>query len=375
MNRIFSFLLVLFIVISCQEKETSVDKVLITPTPNSAEIVDLFKIKEVIQLSGKEIPLGVYRALVFRSDYIFLDQNKEIVWKSNKKGSVRKLIHSVGGGPGEYQEIWDLSVNPKNGELIILDRKSSKLLFFLESGLFKKELPIKKEYVNSISSFFPLSEDEILFFTQGTSGYKFIHLKVSSGVFEFKVPIEKELQGLDFGNDKSMSVFNDRVTIIYPVSHKLERFNFSLDKIDDVFLDFDQFSILAFEVQALQNDQNQLFEMIQNDEEKKAHSFSVVEIEDYYFLDYYLGSFRQGDFMKTLINKSTGVNLSWKSLTIDGVEANLNLLGTNEKNDFVFLFNPEELEKFTSMQVELLSKVLGVSIDQNHPLILIMSPK
>ncbi|WP_139162746.1 hypothetical protein [Algoriphagus faecimaris] len=233
----------------------------------------------------------------------------------------------------------------------------------------------KKEYVNSISSFFPLSEDEILFFTQGTSGYKFIHLKVSSGVFEFKVPIEKELQGLDFGNDKSMSVFNDRVTIIYPVSQKLERFNFSLDIIDDVFLDFDQFSILDSEVKALQNDQNRMFEMIQNDEEKKAHSFSVVEIEDYYFLDYYLGSFRQGDFMKTLINKSTGENLSWKSLTIDGVEADLNLLGTNEKNDFVFLFNPEELEKFTSRQVELLSESLGISIDQNLPLILIMSPK
>jgi hypothetical protein len=252
----------------------------------------------------------------------------------------------------------------------MLDRKLSKMLLYSESLEFIKEIPIKREFVSSILSFWFLNGDEILFQTSGTSGFKFLKYEISSNKFEFKVPIDKEFEGLGFGNDKSMSFLNNQISIIFPLSNKIERYDESLNRKEDLFLDFQNFKISEAELNEVANNQNRMFDMIQNDENKKAHSFLIEETDNFYVLSYYLGSFRNGDFLKSIINKTTGENRTWKSIKIDNTEIDIFLIGKNKRDELIFTVNSEQMERLSDSQIQKLSKMLKIPIDQNLPLLI-----
>lgn len=144
--------------------------------------------------------------------------------------------------------IWDLKVNPESDELFILDRKLSKMLLYSKSLNFIEEIPIKREFVSSILSFWFLNGNEILFQTSGSSGYKFLTYDILSNEFEFKVPIEKEFEGLGFGNDRSMSVLNELISVVYPLDNKIERYDRCLTRKEDLFVDFQGFSITESDI-------------------------------------------------------------------------------------------------------------------------------
>jgi hypothetical protein len=222
-----------------------------------------------LYLSGEELPLSVYRVIPFDQGFLILDGKKQQVGFLNSKGYFKPVISSVGEGPGEYLEIWDLKVDPQNNKIFILDRKARKLLIFSDSFGFETEIPIKKEFAFSILSFSVLSGNEILFQTSGSSGYKFMTFDISSKKFDFKVPIDKEFEGLGFGSDRSMSVLNDQISVIYPLSNKIERYDRFLSRKEDLFVDFQGFSITESELKQVENDQNRMVDLVQNDEKKK----------------------------------------------------------------------------------------------------------
>jgi hypothetical protein len=347
-----------------------INSILISPDPTVLEAeIFLNKIRP-IQLNGTDIPFTVYRVIPYTNGYYILDGSKKSIWTSDAKGNTFKFVDSVGEGPGEFQEIWDLKINPESNEVFMLDRKLSKMLLYSESLEFIKEIPIKREFVSSILSFWFLNGDEILFQTSGTSGFKFLKYEISSNKFEFKVPIDKEFEGLGFGNDKSMSFLNNQISIIFPLSNKIERYDESLNRKEDLFLDFQNFKISEAELNEVANNQNRMFDMIQNDENKKAHSFLIEETDNFYVLSYYLGSFRNGDFLKSIINKTTGENRTWKSIKIDNTEIDIFLIGKNKRDELIFTVNSEQMERLSDSQIQKLSKMLKIPIDQNLPLLI-----
>lgn len=367
----------LCLLIGCKSYESGLEikAISISPDPTVAEVENYFREIRPIQLKGLDTPLSIYRVLPHTNGYYLLDGNKKSIWTSDGNGNSSKLIESMGEGPGEYQEIWDLKLNPESNELFILDRKLSKMLVFSASANFVKEIPIKKEYVSSILSFWFIDGNAILFQTSGTSGYKFLKYGISSNKFEFEVPIDKELEALGFGNDRSMSFLNDQVSLIYPISNKIERYDKVLSRKEDLFLDFQSFKISETELKEVANDQNLMFDLIQNDENKKAHSFLLEETDSYYVLSYYLGSFRNGDFLKSIIDKSTGDSRTWKSIKIDGIEVDFLLIGKKEGNELIFTVNSEQLERMTASQVQAISKKLKIPIEQDKPLLIFCTPK
>lgn len=365
-------IVLLCLLFGCKSYESGmgINSILISPNPTVLEAeIFLNKIRP-IQLSGTDIPFTVYRIIPYTNGYYILDGSKKSVWTSDAKGNTFKFVDSVGEGPGEFQEIWDLKINPESNELFMLDRKLSKMLLYSESLKFIKEIPIKREFVSSILSFWFLNGDEILFQTSGTSGFKFLKYEISSNKFEFKIPIDKEFEGLGFGNDKSMSFLNNQISIIFPLSNKIERYDESLNRKEDLFLDFQNFKISEAELNEVANNQNRMFDMIQNDENKKAHSFLIEETDNFYVLSYYLGSFRNGDFLKSIINKSTGENRTWKSIKIDNTEIDIFLIGKNKRDELIFTVNSEQLERLSNSQIQKLSKMLKIPIDQNLPLLI-----
>lgn len=273
--------------------------------PNLAakEIDKNFKKISPIQLKGTDLPLAVYRALPHSNGFYMLDGKKQSVLNTDSNGKISRVINAVGNGPGEYQEIWDMKINPENKALYLLDRKSAKMLVYSSSLEFIEEVPIKKEFVATLLSFGFINGDEVLFHTSGTSGYKFLKYGISSNKFEFKVPIDKEFEGLGFGNDKSMTILNNQISLIYPLSNKIERYDQNLQREEDLFVSIANFMINESELLEIGNDQNRMFDLIQNDEKKKSHSFLLEETENFYVLSYYLGSFRNGDFLKSIVNR------------------------------------------------------------------------
>lgn len=370
MRNLF-FLLILFYA-GCKSIDPSlrVNTVYIPSQSQKTRFEEIFLKAKGLNLYGKDLPLSIYRVIPYDEGFLILDGEKQKVGYINSKGDFTTVISSVGEGPGEYLEIWDLEVFPQNNKILILDRKIRKLLLFSDSFRFETEIPIKKEDAYSLFSFSVLSENEILFQTSGTSGYKFLKYQISSNKFDFKVPIEKEFEGLGFGNDKSISFLNNQISVIYPLSNKIERYDELLNRKEDLFLDFQDFKISEDELNQVANDQNLMFDLIQNDENIKAHSFLLEETDNFYILSYYLGSFRNGDFLKSIIDKRSGESTTWEKLAIDGIDVDLLLMGKSKRDELVFILNSEQLERMSSSQIKTLSEKLKTPIDQNLPFLL-----
>lgn len=361
----------------CKSIDPSIKANTITVFPKSQAIrfEDVFSKAKPLNLSGEELPLAVYRVIPYGEGYLILDGKRQQVGLVSSKGVFKPVIHSVGEGPGEYLEIWDFKVNPESHEIFILDRKSRKMIAYSESFTFSKDIPIKKEVAFTLLSFSFLSENKILFQTSGSSGYKFLTYEISSDKFEFKVPIEKEFEGLGFGNDRSMSVLNELISVVYPLGNKIERYDRYLTRKEDLFVDFQGFSITESDIKKVGNDQNRMFDLIQNEENKKVHSFLLEETSKFYVLSYYLGSFRNGDFLKSIIDKSTGETKTFRTVKIGDVEVDLLLIGKGRGDELIFTINQEKLERMSDSQIQALSKKLKTPINQNSPLLLICTLK
>ncbi len=376
MKNLALIILLLFL-IGCKSYESGIESNTFSIVPNLTvtDIDKIFKQISPIQLNGTDIPLSVYRVLPHAKGYYLLDGKKQSVLSTDDKGNIVTVIKDVGDGPGEIQEIWDMKINPENKDLYLLDRKSAKILVYSSSLDFIKEIPIKKEFVVTLLSFGFINGDEVIFHTSGSSGYKFLKYNISSNNFEFEVPISKEFEGLGFGNDKSMTILNDQISVIYPLSNKIERYDQNLDWEQYLFVDIKGFMVKDSELMDIANDQNRMFDLIQNDDNKKAHSFLLEELNNYYILSYYLGSFRNGDFLKSIVDKTTGESKTWKSIKIDQIEVDLLLIGKGKSDELIFTVNSEQMERMSSSQIETLSKKLKIPIDQNIPILILCTPK
>lgn len=87
-------------------------------------------------------------------------------------------------------------------------------------------------------------------------------------------------------------------------------------------------------------------------------------------MSYYLGSFRNGDFLKSIIDKRSGESTTWEKLAIDGIDVDLLLMGKSKRDELVFILNSEQLERMSSSQIKTLSEKLKTPIDQNLPFLL-----
>lgn len=343
--------------------DKAISLVEITPEPKVVGLADLFENWEVLGFDGVDPSLTSYRFISKKGDWIyFLSTDRRKVFRVDKSGVREIMLDFYGEGPGEYQEIWDIKEIPRTEDFLVLDRKSRKLIRYAANGSVKDEFVIDKKYVSSLLSFVMIDENRAVFQTSGSEGYKFLSLNLEDQSWGFQVEVNPEFKNVGFGNDKSMSFNTNRVSLIYPLSNQIERYNQSLENLDTVFLDFGSYTISPQDIEAVDNDQTKMFELIQNDEQKKTHSFLLDETENYYVLSYYLGSFMKGDFIKTIIQKEKGTSISYRDVAIAGVVINARIVGSMQEDFLLLMLDSEYLERLDKSDLTKVSSALGVEL-------------
>lgn len=363
-------------ILSCKslDKAQLMDSISIIPNIESVKINELFSEVNTIKLVGEELPFSIYRVLPIEKGFLLLDGQKEKIFRVTSDGETHLFLNSKGEGPSQYLEIWDMKYDFKSSKLFILDRKLSKLLIYHSSSKEFKEFPIKKDFISSILSFGIIKTDEVVFQTSGSTGYKFLKFNLSKNEYTNIVEMESEFNQLGFGNDKSMNILENSISVIYPLSGKIEKYDFSFIREADIHLDFNNYSISPLEIEKVNNDQNRMFDLIQNDDERRVHSFLLEESENYILLSYYLGSFRNGFFLKSLVNKSTGDVISFKDIIVGNESIDFRLIGRNRMDEFIFTLNSEELEKISSSSLNLVSRKFKVDISPEHQYLVFCRP-
>lgn len=373
--RFIGFLIVVGIGCKSNEQFIIPKQISVQPQAKIISLDQVFRKVEVLTLQGETGLFSIYRMMPYQGGFLFTDTKKERVYISDARGKVSLFMDQKGEGPGEYRSIWDLKIHPNGENFAILDRGLAKVLIYDSKGNSVKELSMKRRLMSSINSFDFLDSESLVFFTSGSPGVKFLVLNFSTEILELKVPIENELDGLAFGNDRSMTFVNDRISVIYPLSRKIERYTTDFSREEDVFLDIDRYQISEDEIKDIANDQNRMFELIQNDVNKKAHSFSLVESPNFYFTSYYIGSFQNGEYLHTIINKRDGENLTYKAVAIDGVKVDLVLVGRNQGDEMIYSLNPEQIEMMTSENISILSNALKIDVKPEKPILIFGTPR
>ena len=125
-------------------------------------------------------------------------------------------------------------------------------------------------------------------------------------------------------------------------------------------LDIGDFAITTSELEFMENDQIRMLDLILNDENRKAHSFWLEETENFYFLTLLLGSYQNGLFFKSIIDKESFKSTSFRSFRVGAIDIDLVPVGRLSGDRVVFKLNHEQLE---SMELEKpMSDILNVDL-------------
>ncbi len=233
------FFLLLFFYISCSNKDVKVvnaqcsHKLMLTKELLDTKRVysDVFKNATLIQLdTTTEALYGEISSFKIVRDtiYIFDRQISKSLYIFSLNGSFIRKISRIGRGPGEYIHPVDFDIRESNGEILILDWTSKKLLTYDKKGNFKTDIKLHGRFT-SFSVFedkvyclnsFPLKlEDQMLQCYSLSGKHNFSALKAKS------VPVDK----LIFRYGSNFYKNNDQIRFI--VSEKNIVYSFKNDTI------------------------------------------------------------------------------------------------------------------------------------------------
>lgn len=107
------------------------------------EVLSTIKRIEFIPLETKpEALIGSIQKIIANSDYFYLLDvfSAKSVFVFNRAGKHIETIDTNGKGPGEFVTPWDMSVDPYNEKLIIVDPGNQKILKYSLEGEFEDEV-------------------------------------------------------------------------------------------------------------------------------------------------------------------------------------------------------------------------------------------
>ncbi|SFU09586.1 hypothetical protein SAMN04489724_3911 [Algoriphagus locisalis] len=170
MKKLFFILAPLAITFwSCSSKsntEVASDKLLIDlEITDSLRWEDLFQEVEVIPLEFTEESMltAVDEILIQDDSYLVFDKKAQVIYKFDLDGNYISKLDKSGEGPGEYQLIYDVSINPYTGNIELLSGYGS---FFIYNKNFQWVETFDFPDIVSATQFDYFSEDVILLFSR-----------------------------------------------------------------------------------------------------------------------------------------------------------------------------------------------------------------
>ncbi|MDL2241949.1 6-bladed beta-propeller [Bacteroidales bacterium OttesenSCG-928-L03] len=123
----------------------------------------------VILEEDEEYPIGeIDKLLISKNNIYVLDGYKsKSLYIYDKEGNLKKTIHDVGYGPGEYISLSDFDIDQRSNTLCVLDGNQRKLLSYSTNGDFISELNLNRKnfHINRIA----ISKNEDIVLDRGNS--------------------------------------------------------------------------------------------------------------------------------------------------------------------------------------------------------------
>jgi hypothetical protein len=351
----------------CNSKTSEpVKKILINEPISMVEFSEVFADFEFIHLKYPEFVAPLYRSKVRGNNYFLLDGKKERVYIMNELGESSLFLNSKGEGPESYGKIHDFQVLEGAKELVVLDKGKNSIIKYGDNS-FLENIRMEKTTGINFGGFQLLDNTKILLNIIAGSPYRFMVFDFENSQVEWKSPLDSIFHGLDFGSDKSFTKMDNTVSLIHPFEPIIRSFNKDFNIESQWDLDFGKNNITHMDVKEWNNDPNLAFNFILDQENIKAHSFLLEETESFYIIQYFLGPFGNGRFIKTIIDKKSGRNISIENLAIEGIEISANLLGVEDGDKLIWAIDVEKLNQLSEIDKERLLpyKVDSLFYDQN----------
>lgn len=97
-----------------------------------------------------DLPMDVLMSVKMSSEYIFVLDRRQVLYRFDKQGRFLNLIGNRGGGPEEYVSAVDFEVDEKNRAVCLFDIYRKKIKFYQMSGAFMEDMVVP-EGVESIA--------------------------------------------------------------------------------------------------------------------------------------------------------------------------------------------------------------------------------
>ena len=157
-----------FFLVSCSHKETSPKEVIEIATFGAKPLLfeDLYESVDILLLEDNDkFPLlYVTKILCWEKFYYLLNdtgQGEQVI-VYNLEGKFIMALSKKGKGPEEYSKIEDIDINPKSGELLVVDAIAKKLLVFNQGLNFEKSHTFEKIANPRLAAFCPWNSDEFI---------------------------------------------------------------------------------------------------------------------------------------------------------------------------------------------------------------------
>lgn len=107
---------------------------------NSVASVEFVGIEERI-LFVQKVPEPPYKAARSGEDLLLVNQKRNQVYLGKIGAPDFRRVGSFGRAEGEYQNVTDAGFSPFDNQVYVLDQANQRLLFYSDSGKFKRSLP------------------------------------------------------------------------------------------------------------------------------------------------------------------------------------------------------------------------------------------
>ncbi|MCR9015025.1 6-bladed beta-propeller [Aquiflexum gelatinilyticum] len=373
MNSKCTLILLFTLLVSCQKngEEAPNKTIKVSISTEKKEISEVFSEFEFIHLKYDELIPSIFRVKEYKEDLFLLDGRKDRIFKLGKNGALDIFLQASGEGPEEYKSIGNFEFNRNSGELMVFDNVQRTLHNFTNEGQFSNSFLIKPGFAASYGNFFHGPKNEIILDIVGGKNHRFLKVFVDKNEYELFQPLDSAYHDHNYGNDRQVAQNKDGFSSIYSVESTIFQNTYDFIKTDSIDLDFGEFEILKSDLKNLGNNPNLFFELIQNDENKKAHSFGLLETENFYHVSFYLGSLMRGDFLNTLIHKDSKNSKTFKGIKIRGVELESIIIGQISDDRFILSLNIEYINNLTEEQKASISEYIPTDYLDDNPILLI----
>jgi hypothetical protein len=359
--------------VSCQknDEEEPNKTIKVSISTEKKEISEVFSEFEFIHLKYEELIPSIFRVKEFSGDLFLLDGRKDRIFKLGKNGELDLFLHAQGEGPEEYKSIGNFEFNKGSGELIVFDNGKRTIYRFSDRNSFSSSFLIQPGFTASYGAFILGPENEIILDIIGGKNHRFLKVLTDKNEFQLFQPLDSAYLDLNYGGDRQVVRNKDGFSSIYSVESTIFQNTYDFIKTDSIDLDFGEFEIRKSDLKNLGNNPNLFFELIQNDENKKAHSFGLLETENFYHVSFYLGSLMRGDFLNTMIHKDSKNSKTFKGIKIRGVELESIIIGQISDDRFILSLNIESINNLTEEQKASISEYIPTDYLDDNPILLI----